>query len=88
MRISLPFFRLAVLGAALISINAMSLVMILARFKMIGDSGMGMGIGFMSLFFLMIGAPILIMFTVLDPSWRWWIAMFPSLLAFVFLLFF
>lgn len=87
MKVTKEQARLVVLITTLVIVNAMTLVMLIARLRMAQDSGMAMGVGFMNLFFFSIGFPLLIMLLVLRPRRAWWTAILPSFFAFFFLTF-
>lgn len=87
MKLSRERARLFVLITTLLVVNAMTLIMLIARVRMAHDNGMAMGVGFVNLFFFCLGIPLFIMLFVLRLRREWWIAILPSFLAFFYLTF-
>jgi hypothetical protein len=74
-----PKARVAVKGITLFLVNAMNLTMLAALAGLVskGDTTWGYGIYILS--FLAIGTFLLALFIWFKPTWRWWIAMLPSI---------
>lgn len=79
--------RALFLGSAIFAIAAMDGILFIAHLKQIQDSGISMGLGFLQLAFLALGTPIIIVFYLLSPSWRWGLAMLPLFCVLIALLF-
>ena len=77
-----PKARVVVKGATFFLVNAMNLIMLAALAGLIskGDTTWGYLIYILS--FLAIGTFLLALFIWFKPTWRWWIAMLPSIAIF------
>jgi len=84
---SKDLFRKLIFAFFVFIIFAMDGVLIFSHFRLMQDSGVSMGVGFLQLVFLTIGVPIIITFYILKPSRRWWYAMLPVFSVFLILLF-
>ena len=74
-----PKTRVVVKGATLFLVNAMNLTMLAALAGLISKGDTTWGYLVYSLSFLAIGTFLLALFIFFKPTWRWWIAMLPSI---------
>ena len=74
--------RVAVKGVALFLVNAMNLTMLAALAGLISKGDTPWSYGAFGLSFLAIGTLLLALFIWFRPTWRWWIAMLPSIVIF------
>jgi 4-amino-4-deoxy-L-arabinose transferase-like glycosyltransferase len=87
MKISHKRLRNIVFFMSTLLFVSMDLFLIYVHQKMMLDSGISMGMGFLQLCFLILGLPLFIMFFVMRPSFTWWLSMIPIFILFIILIF-
>ena len=77
-----PKARVAVKAITLLLVNAMNLTMLATLAGLISKGDTPWSYGAFGLSFLAIGTLLLALFIWFRPTWRWWIAMLPSIVIF------